>query len=168
MLERRLNLTELLIAKQPDLIGIVENWLGFSVPDPAVFCGLPYTVIGRFNRPKRQHGGLLLAISNSLSNSIEVSDVQFEELFVSCLLKYESFCLGLVLVYLPPKGSKYYVSISEATEKLRFVLTDYEKLRVNNCFGEFHTIILGDFNFPSVKWDCMKSSRSDEQLLIDF
>ena len=120
------------------------------------------------NRPKRQHGGLLLAISNSLSNSIEFSDVQIEELFVSCLLKYESFCLGLVLVYLPPKGSKYYVSMSEATEKLYFVMTNFKKLRVNNCFGEFHTIILGDFNFPSVNWDCMKSSRSDEQLLIGF
>ena len=107
MLERRITLTELLIAKQPDLIGIVETWLDFSVPDPAVFCGLPYTVMGRFNRPERQHGGLILAISYSLSNSIEVSDIRIEELFVSCSLKFESFCLGLVLVYLPPKGSKF-------------------------------------------------------------
>ena len=74
MLERRLTLTELLIAKQPNLIGIVETWLNFSVLDLAVFCGLPYTVIGRFNRPERQHGGLP-AISKSLSISTEVSDV---------------------------------------------------------------------------------------------
>ena len=161
-------MTELLIAKQPDLIGIVETWLDVSVPDPAVFCGLPYTVIGRFNRPERQHGGLLLAISNSLSNSIEVSDARIEELFISCLLKFESSYLGLVLVYLPPKGSKFYVSMSEATEKLRFVMTNFEKMRVSNCSGELHTIILGDFNFPSVNLDCMKSSRSDEQILIDF
>ena len=158
-------MTELLIAKQPDLIGIVETWLDVSVSHPAVFCGLPYTVIGRFNRPERQHGGLLLAISNSLSNSIEVSDARIEELFISCLLKFESSYLGLVLVYLLPKGSKFYVSMSE---KLRFVMTNFEKMRVSNCSGELHTIILGDFNFPSVNWDCMKSSRSDEQILIDF
>ena len=37
MSERRLTLTELLIAKQPDLIEIAETWLDFLVPDPAVF-----------------------------------------------------------------------------------------------------------------------------------
>ena len=73
-----------------------------------------------------------------------------------------------MLAYLPPKGYKYYVSTTEATEQLRFVMTNFEKLRANNCFREFHTITLGDFNFSSVNWDCMKSSRSDEQLLIDF
>ena len=73
-----------------------------------------------------------------------------------------------MLVYLPPKGSKFYVSVSEATEKLRFVMTNFEKMRVSNCSGELHTNISGDFNFPSVNWDCMKSSRSDEQILIDF
>ena len=152
MLERSPTLTELMVAKQSGLIRIVETSLDTSVPYPAVFCGLPHAIIGWFNGQEKQYGAVILAISKSCANRLEVSNVSIEDLYVTCLVKLESICLCIVLVYLPQNGSKYYISISQAAEKLIYDATYFEKIRVNNYF-------LGDFNLPPVNWNSMTFNR---------
>ena len=100
MLERRPTLTELMVAKQSGLIRIVETSLDNSVPYSAVFCGLPHALIGWFNRQEKQYGAVILAISKSRANRLDVSDVSIEDFYVACLVKLESFCLECLFIYL--------------------------------------------------------------------
>ena len=70
---------------------------------------------------KQKYGGLLLAIEDTFYSSIKVSDLKISDYFISSILFSQNFSLGVLLFYLPPRGSKFYLSVVRVQEELQNV-----------------------------------------------
>ena len=165
--ERRLRLSKLLAIINPTLICLTETWLDSSVENKSLFSNLPYNVISRSDRPKGQHGGVLIAASSAY---ITKTDVLFEisgSYFCSCLFQSDSWYLGVILFYLPGRTSDFHVDYSVVILDLKRILTEIERIIPSACHS-VEVLVLGDFNFRKACWDTGSSTLSDEQSLIDF
>ena len=142
--ERSLNLGGLILQQMLAVIGIFETWPDDSVCDTAVFCGLSYSILGRADRKQAKRGGLLLAMEDIFYSSIKVSDLKISDYFISCVLFSQNFSLGVLLFYLPPRGSKFYLSAVRVQEELQNVFDELEvfksSLMISNHLVKFQIL----------------------------
>ena len=131
------------------MIGVTEAWLSLCVYDNEI---LPshYTIC-RHNRSSRG-GGVLLAISKSISTSPMSSPPDLEAVSVVCGLNEPiTFCV----VYVPPNAPDSYHSC------LRIYQTHLVFISTN-------VIFMGDFNSPDVSWDRLVGCTQASYLFCDL
>ena len=85
----------------------------------------------------------------------------------SCLIN-QILTLCIILAYLPPRGTVFYVKPGATEDKLRNVFADVEASLSCDPRNSVQWILLGDFNFPKVRWESICSPHSDEQKLFEF
>ena len=164
-LERRLNLYQLLSQESPDLVCLVETWIDDSIPDSVVFCGMPYTVIARSDRNQGKHGGILIAAHDSFLELFRVTSLKIGDFFVSGVFSNCFLQLGLVLVYLPPRGSKCFTSASFAENCILDLYSNFKQTDASSQETKF--VVMGDFNLPNVNWESTTTAISVDQSLLD-
>ena len=134
-----------------------------------VFVGASYTVIARSDRAAGQHSGLLIALENEFFAS---ENVLFQSNSYFCvLLRLPTLILCIVLVYLPPRSSVYFVRPYEVEAMLKALSNELKTFLDSSDFStwiDLQWVLLDDFNFPDVCWDTILSRHSDEQYLLDF
>ena len=113
-LQKRLSLVELLSQKCPASVCLVETWLDDSTSDSMIFCGLPYSVIIRCDRKEGKHGGLLMAAHGSFLQMFELLEAKIDDFCLSCMFSNSTSNFAVILLYLPPRGSKYFIPTSTA------------------------------------------------------
>lgn len=131
------------------VIGVTETWLSPCIYDNEI---LPshYTIF-RHDRSSRG-GGVLLAISKSISTSPVPSPPDLEAVSVVCDLNEPiTFCV----VYVPPNAPDSYHSC------LRNYLTHLASISTN-------VIFMGDFNYPDVSWDRLVGCTQASHLFCDL
>ena len=165
-LQRRLSLVELLSQKCPALVCLVEMWLDDSTSDSMIFCGLPYSVIIRCNRKEGKHGGLLLATHSSFLQMFELLEAKIDDFCLSCLFSNSTSNFGVILLYLPPRGSKYFIPTSTAGSCIVKRFNDITKAAATSP-QDLSVAILGDFNLPHINWEECAARIADEQDLVD-
>ena len=125
---------------------------------------MPYSVIARADRGVKQHGGLLIVLHNNFRNNADILDTEVGDFYLSCLIRLPSTYLAVLLTYLPPKSSKFFISPSLFQSLVTRIIPKYLK----HCSTDkLEILILGDFNFPNISWDSPVASNSLDQRLID-
>ena len=152
----------------PTVVCLTETWLDDSVSDIRVFAGHPYTVVLRSDRTAGHHGRILVAMSNAFLGTISLIYYSKCEQFFVLVLSNQTLTLCIILAYLPPRGSVFYVKPGVAEDKWRIVFVDVEASLSCDQRKAVQWILLGDFNFPNVRWESISSPHSDEQKLLEF
>ena len=133
------DLTAYVAQKKPDIILICETWLNNTTPDAAI--SIPeYEVSLRNDRLDTGNGigGGLVVYSRrevTILPCDDQNDNNFNQ-FSSFSLMTTSGKLNIILIYRPPSSDV------ENLEKLCNIVTRAKK----------NTIIIGDFNLPSINW----------------
>ena len=126
-----------------DVVILTETWLNDQILSPQLF-GNGYTVYRNDRDPvctgKKRGGGVLIGISNRLSSSASLVEVNkhIEQLWVNINGGYRTICNGVV--YLPPDVSTSATSIEQ---HIQSVLDVSEKLHPH----DYH-LVFGDYNQP--------------------
>ena len=164
-IERRLNFCQLLSLISASVVCLTEAWLDDSVSDSGVLAGHPYTVVPRSDQTAGHHGGLLVAMRNAFLGTISLIYYSKCEQFCVLVLSNQILTLCIILAYLPPRGSLFYVKPGVTEDKLRNTLANVEASLSCDQRKAVQWILLGDFNFPKVRWE---SPNSDEQKLLEL
>ena len=150
------------VSEQVPIIVFLESWLKGHISDAQV--SIPNYEIVRQDRRKRAHGGVIMYIQNSLPIS-DVSTYDDDTCeAVICTVK----CINtkVAAVYRPPN-----TSVDSFENLLKFLHKELNSGDTDK-FTEF--IILGDFNFPDIKWEGNRvyskenSTNKSETLLLQF
>ena len=98
------------------------------------------------------HGGLLVAMSNAFLGTVSLIYYSNCEQFCVPALSNQTLIRCIILAYLPPRGSVFYVKPGVTENKLRSVYADVEASL--SCDQRKSVLwILLDFNFPKVRWE---------------
>jgi hypothetical protein len=128
----------------PHIISICETWLLPSFDDANILSPHLYKII-RKDRPSKG-GGVLTAVRNTIY-SIERPDLQ-----TPCQNDNE-----IVVAEVRPNPNKkmYVLSCYKSQADNEVVFLDNLETTIANCIstGCLDLLILGDFNFPGLKWD---------------
>ncbi|MEL7308769.1 MAG: hypothetical protein AAGK05_13450, partial [Pseudomonadota bacterium] len=141
---------------KPSVIGITESWLTKDIPT-SLFCPMNYNVF-RKDRLYAKGGGSLLLVSNEIvSHPVALPRSDFCKIdAVACRLAIQQgMDMGVLCVYRPPNLS------DDDNAALFAIMSDF----LSNDFTS--SIIVGDFNFPDIKWPC-SSSSSQSELFLNF
>jgi exonuclease III len=119
-----------------DLIAITETWLNNDVSDNELL-NSNYTIYRRDRSvsSSKRGGGILLAIKKDLNSSLIISHS------VSEIMAIYVQNIVFILCYRPPRSG-----IDEFVSNLNVIITSVQKSYEKVC-------ILGDFNFPDLKWN---------------
>ena len=131
-----------------------------------IFCGLPFSVIIRCDRKEGKHGGLLLAAHSSSLQMFELLEAEIDVFCLSCLFSNSTSNFGVVLLYLPPRGSKYFIPTSTAGSCIVKRFNDITQAAATSP-KDLSVTILGDFNLPHINWEECAARIADEQDLVD-
>ena len=126
-IEKRLSFCSHMSMLSPAIACLTETCLDKSVNDSAVLIGNPYSVIVRSYRTHGHHGGILIAFHNNFLKDIEIKYSSKSENDCVVLFKYAGLTLCVVLVYLPPRGSQFYVKPIVAELRFRAITSEVEK-----------------------------------------
>ena len=107
-------------------------------------------------------------MSNAFLGTISFIYYSKCEQFCILVLSNQTLTLCIILEYLPPRGSVFYVKPGVTEDKLRIVFADVEASLSCDQRKAVQWILLGDFNFPKVRWESISSPHSDEQKLLEF
>jgi hypothetical protein len=135
-----------------DVIGITESWLKLKDKDFIGEYNLEgYKIFNKDRASTKPGGGVLIYIKENLF-PVEItveSDSELIQIEINTSLK-----INIILVYRPPNSTP---------EKDRNLYASLTNLIENNI-----SIIIGDFNCPTLNWSTLTSSSEDAQLLDFF
>ena len=131
-----------------------------------IFCGLPYSVIIRCDRREVKHGGLLLAAHSSFLQMFELLEAKIDDFCLSCLFSNSTSNFRVILLYLPPRGSKYFIPTSTAGSCIVERFNDITQAAATSQ-KNLSVAVLGDFNLPHINWEECAARIADEQDLVD-
>ena len=129
-IEKRLSFCSYMSMLSPAIACLTETWLEESVNDSAVFIGNPYSVIVRSDRTHGHHGGILIAFHNNFLKDIEIKYSSKSENDCVVLFTYASLTLCVVLFYLPPLGSQFYVKPIVAELRIRAIMRSRKQITI--------------------------------------
>ena len=151
-----------IIDENLDIICISESWINEEVLNESK---LEYELDGyllyTYQRPNRIGGGLALYVKNSLvsvqNDSFKISD-DVESLWVD--INFESVSnskensIRIGVFYRPPNQQTG---------------IEYDKLMINeiNSACNSNTLILGDFNLPTINWDTHEVNNEEGRLFME-
>ena len=107
-------------------------------------------------------------MSNAFWGTISLIYYSKCEQFCFLVLSNKILTLCIILAYLPPRGSLFYVKPGVKEDKLRSIFADVEASLSCDQRKAVQWILLGDFNFPKVRWESISSPHSDEKKLLEF
>ena len=131
-----------------------------------IFCGLPYSVIIRCDRKDGKHGRLLLAAHSFFLQMFELLEAKIEDFCLSCLFSNSKSNFGVILLYLPTRGSKYFIPTSMAGSCIVKRFQEITQAAATSP-KDLSVAILGDFNLPHINWEECAARIADEQGLVD-
>ena len=107
-------------------------------------------------------------MSNAFLGTISLIYYSKCEQFCVLVLSNQILTLCIILAYLPPRGSVFYVKPGVTEDKLRSVFADVEASLSCDQHKSVPWILLSDFNFPKVRCESISSPHSDEEKLLEF
>ena len=117
-----------------DLVALTETWLNSAVTDLEI---LPHYNIFRKDRTGRPGGGVLLAVKDRITVKNTLS-LPGETIAVEIILRNNELAL-VAVCYRAPDDQKF--------------LPHFKSVLDTACQSKYSsTLILGDFNFPSIQW----------------
>ena len=141
---------------------MTETWLVPETPDNSPF--LNNFVIHRNDRNtvrgQTKHGGVLIAVDNSIQHRRLIIDSKFTDTVLVQLEFFDYRCL-LCCIYSAPKNSSYRHSPILLLELLKS-LDELSRNHVTNL-----TMLVVDINFDNTKWHHVESSNWDEALVLE-
>jgi exonuclease III len=148
---------------KPNIIALTETWLNSDVSNNMI--GLNNYKLFRKDRIHGRGGGVCIYVNENLIKSkfqITVLDISVEP-YDTLWIKFSSnlFSFVIACVYRPPLNASS--NSIENDRKLINVIEDQFKNLSN-------LIIVGDFNYPNIKWkaDCYSSSSFSDSLFTDM
>lgn len=146
-------LEETLLLYDPHILAVTETWLNSQISDSEVVP--PSHKIIRRDREGRG-GGVALILKNDI-NCFLLEDIPNHE-SVFCQLSYRSVSFLFGVVYRPPKSSVEYMEL----------LSGYLERMLR---GGQKFILTGDFNLPTIDWNTLSVSASQDtasaQILLE-
>ena len=159
---------KLLSIFSPTIICLTETWLDNSIIDTAIFSGHSYTLVLRSDRMSGCHGGILIAVENKFLSSTHIRFSSKSEIDCTFVMESPQFSVGIILFFLPPRGSRYYVNPIAVENRLQTIFRDLENEPESEWKASIQWLVLGDFNHPNVDWSSVSSLNSEEQNFLDF
>ena len=146
-------LQELVNRKKPDVVAITETYLHSDISNTVL--GLTgYEVFRKDRSIGNDHrGGTLIAVKSTLNPVLEVHNSDNEVVVVD--LTIGSYSVKLLSVYRSPLQT-----VAENTSLIEFIDS---KISNHN-----RVIVVGDFNYPHIKWEDYSSNVSIEKDFLCF
>jgi exonuclease III len=148
---------------KPNIIALTETWLNSDVSNNMI--GLNNYKLLRKDRINGRGGGVCIYVNENLIKNkfqLTVLDISVEP-YDTLWIKFSSnlFSFVIACVYRPPLNVSS--NSIENDRKLINVIEDQFKNLSN-------LIIVGDFNYPNIKWkaDCYSSSSFSDSLFTDM
>ena len=138
----------------PSLIAVTESWANCTIPD-SVYTLLGYSLY-RNDRKNQAGGGVLLYVNNRLKSEIndDLTHSDYEESIWCNVWLTKDVKLLIGVVYRPPgllpMQNQNLVNLLHKTRS-------YSKSE--------YTIVVGDFNYPSIDWERFSFSPSCDQFV---
>jgi exonuclease III len=150
---------------KPNIIALTETWLNSDVSNNMI--GLNNYKVFRKDRINGRGGGVCIYVNENLIKNkfqitvldISVEPYEYDTLWITFSSNLFSFVIACV--YRPPLNASS--NSIENDRKLINVIEDQFKNLSN-------LIIVGDFNYPNIKWkaDCYSSSSFSDSLFTDM
>ena len=157
---------EHILNKSVPIIVFLESWLKDHISNAQIT--IPGYEIVRQDRTIRKHGGVVLYVQNTLPIS-EVATYD-DDICSVIICTIKSINTKVAAVYRPP-GCKN-TDILSFENSLKFLQEKLNASEAENVFTEF--LIMGDFNFPGIKWGGHSINENDnatsklENMLFTF
>lgn len=135
-----------ILSSDYDIICITETWLDSSIGSEEVVDSR--YIVFRQDREesastKRHGGGVLMAVKrNIIAHRIYRDDSTAENIWVNLKLEDSNFSINICLTYIPPDVS---------VDVFAMFINRCQEICVDST-SKRHTLILGDFNIPSIEW----------------
>lgn len=139
MFPKRDELCSVVDSCDADLIVLTETWLSAKVYNNELFHGTKRYNIYRNDRIDRSGGGVLLAVANTVVSYHVPSVCALEMTWVCACLNYKKWLFGVC--YRPPTNNSMFSSMLHDSINQLIVR-----------FPDSPIVLMGDFNFPSIKW----------------
>ena len=126
----------MVLTQRPIIVGVVETWLNTSLNSSIL--GIPtYNVLRRDRKEKG--GGLIVAVMDSIPQSIIFTSSTFEILSVEIILR--DLKIRIIIGYVPN-------------------IIDYQTVfgffdEVSKLIPKTPFLIMGDFNLPAIDWSSL-------------
>ena len=136
-----------------DIIVVTESWLTKKITDELLCPEQTYNIY-RCDRNSRG-GGVCILIRKQISclRLPQITDIQNVE-YVAIDLIMNNQMLRFITVYLPPRSD---ANKCTATSD---IITKY-------CKVMYPTVIVGDFNLPTIDWNTLTASNACHNILLD-
>ena len=139
-----------LIAENTDIAFITETWLTKSILDSEILPSNEFNIF-RKDRETPRGGGVLLAVRSSLFSSIQQIDIPTDIEFVCCEVTTKNDKFLLASCYRPPNSNISWCR--KFGETLQYLRDVYDQI-----------VIAGDFNLPSIDWNCLENTTGSDEL----
>lgn len=133
------DLQNLLLLTQVDIVAITETWLNENVIDDELLPST-YTIHRKDRETNKRGGGILLGVDNRFTSKRLYDLEPKSEIMVCEILTCKSPKTAIILCYRPPNTDKS-VFIQDVDVTLAKVAERFK-----------HICVLGDFNFPNIRW----------------
>lgn len=158
-MKHRIQLNSIISSMEAKLVILTETWLNSTVENTEIFqTDVTYDVY-RCDREDRQGGGVLIAVSQTIS-SFQVEVVSsLETVWVGISSKHTKIILGVC--YRPPNYTSSFVD--QLHDVLSYVVTRYPSSPI---------FLFGDMNFPNITWHAgvplLDPFSTQSQQFLDF
>ena len=133
-------LHDLLSRSTFDIIFVTETWLTDSLSDALLLTTSGYSIF-RHDRNGKKGGGVAIIYKTTLHlKNIKLNELYLNQEFIICELSLIGYIYRFVLCYRPPG------CIDEWNQQFIQCLK-------SSCESSNNLILVGDFNFPELKWD---------------
>ena len=165
-IQRRLKLADYLNIHQPAKVCLTVRWLSDCHFDVNVLPNCSYGIISQSMRKSGQHGGVFIAINNTVAiRSAEVSMLDCDFACATLLNSDAGFWL-LIAIYNPPRNSSYCLEPNVITGCIDHFLSTAKGLILSDAPTKL--VIVGDFNLPDVNWETYLGSSEYSQTILNY
>lgn len=147
-MNKRTDLSSLIDTCNADIVALTETWLSPSVTNDEILeCNVAFNIY-RCDRDNRQGGGVLIAVSDHLHSYVVPTTCSLELICVCVRINHRNiiFCC----CYRPPVFSSSFCT--DLHDTLSYVIARFPYAPL---------FLLGDFNFPSIKWSSTGALQSN-------
>ena len=133
---------------------------------PNVLPNCSYGIISQSMRKSGQHGGVLIAINNTVA--IRDAEVSMPDCDFACatLLNSDAGFWLLIVINNPPRNSSYCLELNVITGCIDHFVSTARGLILSDA--PVKLVIVGDFNLPDVNWETYLGSSEYFQIILNY